>query len=83
MDWASIGSLIGLVIALGTFIYGAFGLRGKARKDYTDLLQTEVTALRVSIQEARAALAECEQRAGSLRSEIEWLRQRLMERDAE
>lgn len=68
IDWAS---AIGVVVAVGTIIFGALGLRGKVRKDYVELLQHEVELL-------RRRADDCEQEQRRLRGENDWLRQRLM-----
>lgn len=63
MEWAY---LVGLGISIATLIFGAIGLRSKARRDYTDQLERE--------------LDDCKRERRRLQVENEWLRERLMER---
>jgi hypothetical protein len=62
VEWAY---LVGLGISLVTLVFGALGLRGKAQRDYVDLLKQR--------------LDDCERELRRLQQENQWLRRQLMD----
>lgn len=81
MEWYGI---VGLAVTLVTLIFGALGLRGKAAKDYVEMLKSEVDTLRTKLKACEEELdkqgKEYEHQLAQLRGENQWLRNRLMER---
>lgn len=71
MEWVYIA---GLGISIATLIFGALGLRGKVRRDYTELLQAEVDGL-------RKRLTACEGDRDRLRGDLDWWQERFRQRE--
>ena len=84
MEWLSyLPAAVSLIIALGTFYFGAMGLRGTKGTTYLQLLTSALAEVRAKLKERDRDLEDCEQEKRNLRDENQWLRDRLRRRDKE
>ncbi len=79
MEWAYI---FGVVVALATLVFGAFGLHGRRERDHLDMLAQRLGLLEKQLAETERERDRLRDDLDRLREENDWLRRRMIDRES-